>query len=172
MAGLIYAYSFPPVMPKMSLRVFQMLFYIARLAHPTVRVSARIPMAQTVLETGQWTSNLAVNAKNIFGMMFPQARNTTAIDKTAQGFAVYRSQFDCIKDYFLWLEAMNLLNDAALDGFIAANRYAADPKYYTKIQANIHAQAPALVSPLQLAGATTAAALAGFFGFKAIKSLV
>lgn len=166
MAYLSYMLTF-------NLKVFQLYFYVARLLTPAVRVTARIPMAQSVLESGDsWISSLAVNANNIFGMKMPKARNTTAKTATLSGFAVFVSKYDAIRDYVLWLEAMGLTTDAALMDHIRAGKYTPDAHYQTRLQRVLAEQSSSLVSPMQFAAAGTAAAVAAVVGIKLVNKIV
>jgi len=58
--------------------------------------------AQVREESGNGTSNLARRYNNYTGMKFPTNRPTTAISKTKDGYAVYRSRRDCFRDYRIW----------------------------------------------------------------------
>lgn len=138
----------------MSIKLFQLIFYFLRLSHSKVKVTARIPLSQALLESATWSSPLYRTSNNMFGMMFPVSRVTTATGKTANGYAAYRSPFDCIRDYFNWLEAFNIYDDNALDAFLTGGHYATDPKYYvkvTKLANEIDAQ---LISPTAFGAAT------------------
>lgn len=60
-----------------------------------------IVFAQAKLETGNFTSDLFLNANNCFGMKFPRKRTTWAKGEY-KGHAKYRNIEDCIKDYKIW----------------------------------------------------------------------
>lgn len=118
----------------MTSSVFQLAFYYYRLLHPTVQVTARLPLAQAVHESANFTSNVFETNNNALGMMAPKSRETTCLNRGGKGFAVYGSVLDGIADYILWLEALGLTDDAKLDAHIKAGKYATDKAYYTKIQ--------------------------------------
>lgn len=157
----------------LSLKIFQLYFYVARLQTPSVRVTARIPMAQSVLESGDgWTSNLAVNANNIFGMKQPQVRATTSLGPSASGFATFASKYSAIRDYILFLSQLGITSDALLADYINSGRYTPDAHYKTRLATRIAAQAPALINPIQFAAAGTAVAVGAVVGVKVINKLV
>lgn len=96
-------------------------------------------LGQAELESGGFTSNLAVNANNVFGMRMPTVRDTTAIGSvTAEGgaaFAKYASLSDAVKDYFMRQRNFNIPNTADVEQYIAAtveSGYATDPDYSDK----------------------------------------
>lgn len=59
-----------------------------------------IAFAQSVLETGSFTSKLYKNQNNLFGMKVAKKRETTATNKS--GYAKYDSPDDSIRDYYLF----------------------------------------------------------------------
>ncbi len=127
----------------MTIQLFQLLFFSVGLLYPSVHVSAVWPLAQAVHESGKFTSNLAVSYHNLFGMMYPSVRKTTAIGKTDKGFAIYRSKLDCIRDYFMFLDQLELKTDEQLVTYIKT-RYATDARYYTKVAAAVEQLRPQL----------------------------
>lgn len=71
--------------------------------HPDVAI------AQAMIESGHFNSNLFKKNNNIFGMKFPRQRTTTAIGERS-GQAFYKNWLDATKDYKLWQEARKLTN--------------------------------------------------------------
>jgi flagellum-specific peptidoglycan hydrolase FlgJ len=162
----------------MTARQFQLLYYALRFKHPScLGVSARIPLAQAYLESSDpktgipFTSNLALNTHNIFGMQYPNGRAaaglTTAIDKDAHGFAVFKSFYDAIDDYFYFLENWKITTDAQLDTFVHT-RYATDPKYYPKVMAMTTRLQKLYISPNLFIAGTIAAGTASAVAISAI----
>ena len=74
--------------------VYDLIFQL-RLEHPD------IVMAQTIEESGHYSSALYIEGHNCTGMRVPSARPTTAVG-TLYGHARYESVRDCIVDYALW----------------------------------------------------------------------
>jgi flagellum-specific peptidoglycan hydrolase FlgJ len=90
-----------------------------------------IVLAQIRLETGNLSSYLCKENKNLFGMKQPRKRETTSIGEH-KGFAVYDSYASCIKDYALWQNSRYQGGDYY--SFIQDIGYAEDPEYITKLQ--------------------------------------
>lgn len=154
----------------MNAQTFQLLFYYYRALHPAVSVTARLPLAQAVHESTNFTSHIYETYNNMFGMTVPQARETLALNKgTKDAFARFSSPMDSIGDYFYWLEAFGITNDAQLDTFIKT-RYAADKAYYAKVSRRVAelAAAGAYISPTAIYAGTAAAAVAVALGAGAI----
>lgn len=103
-------------------RIFQL-----RLEHPS------IVMAQCILESGEFTSDIFVNANNCLGMKVPGQRPTFAVG-TYRGHARFKSWHDCIADYALWQSAYGrgLSDDAYLA--LLDRIYAEDGSYARKLQ--------------------------------------
>lgn len=70
---------------------------------------AKMIVAQAGFETGNFTSAIFLENKNLFGMKLPKIRKTTAIGE-ARGHAVYKSYEDSIKDYWLYSKALGYLS--------------------------------------------------------------
>lgn len=71
---------------------------------------AKLIVAQAGFETGNFTSTIFLENKNLFGMKLPKIRKTTAIGE-ARGHAVYKSWEDSIKDYWLYNKALGYLSN-------------------------------------------------------------
>lgn len=65
-----------------------------------------IAFAQAILETGHFKSQNCKEANNLFGMMMPNVRETVAIRKNENGFAVYETWMHSVQDYALYQEFM------------------------------------------------------------------
>jgi uncharacterized FlgJ-related protein len=73
-----------------------------------VRLDVKFPdivLAQTILESGNFSSKVAKQNNNLFGMRMPKVRETTAIGQR-YGYARYYNWKDSVKDYKLWQEAL------------------------------------------------------------------
>jgi hypothetical protein len=60
-----------------------------------------IAIAQAMIESGHFTSNIFKSNNNPFGMKFPEQRKTLASSKKL-GHAFYNHWTDAVKDYKLW----------------------------------------------------------------------
>jgi flagellum-specific peptidoglycan hydrolase FlgJ len=73
-----------------------------------IRLDVKFPdivLAQTILESGNFSSKVAKQNNNLFGMRMPKVRQTTAIGQR-YGYARYYNWKDSVKDYKLWQEAL------------------------------------------------------------------
>ena len=73
-------------------------------------------IAQSKLETANWTSKLYKEQNNAFGMKCIVSRKTTSTGCGATGFAIYRSVGDSLADYLYWLKLREMptnINSAA-----------------------------------------------------------
>jgi flagellum-specific peptidoglycan hydrolase FlgJ len=73
-----------------------------------VRLDVKFPdivLAQTILESGNFSSKVAKQNNNLFGMRMPKVRQTTAVGQR-YGYARYYNWKDSVKDYKLWQEAL------------------------------------------------------------------
>lgn len=64
-------------------------------------------IAQSLHESGNYTSQLAVNYNNLFGMKQPQKRETLSKGPTPNGYASYENYLDSVGDLLLWLKEFN-----------------------------------------------------------------
>lgn len=98
-------------------------------------------LAQSKLETGNFTSRLALDEKNLFGMGVPSKRKSLRIGKylapNGERFSVYKSWDDSVKDYLLYLEEFNFptnLNSCrAFVTQLQKQGYATDKNYISKV---------------------------------------
>lgn len=92
-----------------------------------------VAMAQMKLESGNYTSSIAVNNNNYFGMRHPAQRITVSLGNR-NGYARYRNWAYSVLDYALWQRkyAYNLSVEAYLTKL--GNTYAQDPNYTAKIK--------------------------------------
>lgn len=150
----------------MDTKKFQILFYYYRALHPSIHVTALLPMAQAVVESANFTSHVYQVNNNPFGMMAPAARDSTATNRGGKGYASYASPLDGIADYFYWLEAFGLTDDVKLDAHLKAGKYATDRAYYTKITKQVaELQASGkYIDPLLIKAGAVAALVAGVVG--------
>lgn len=106
-------------------RIFQL-----RLEHPD------IVMAQCILESGEFTSDIFINGNNCLGMKVPGQRPTFAVG-VYRNHAKFRSWHDCIADYALWqsVYGRGLSDDAYLA--LLDRIYAEDGSYAGKLKSII-----------------------------------
>ena len=111
-----------PVNDKIALDFMQQV----GMEHP------HIVLAQMKLESGNYTSKLALENNNYFGMKQPQRRLTTSLGEK-NGYASYQSWVYSVLDYALWQReyASGLAEIEYLDSLTA---YAEDNNYREKIQ--------------------------------------
>ena len=67
----------------------------------------KILTAQSMHETGIFTSRLYIEQNNLFGMGHPVLRETTSTGDI-KGFANYATLEDSVEDMFLWLKEFNI----------------------------------------------------------------
>lgn len=60
-----------------------------------------IVLAQSILETGHYTSEIFKHGNNLIGMKLAKKRPTTATG-TYKGYATYSSWYQSLEDYNLW----------------------------------------------------------------------
>lgn len=91
-----------------------------------------IVLAQMKLESGNYTSKLALENNNYFGMKQPRKRATTSIGEK-NGYASYKSWVHSVLDYALWQKeyARELTENQYLDSL---SKYAEDKNYTLKIK--------------------------------------
>lgn len=95
------------------------------------RIDPALIVAQSVLETGWFTSPVFREGNNAFGLRLPRIRPTTAIG-SLYGHAAYASVSDCIRDYFYRQLYFGVSNGPKYVDDTIASRYAADPGYRLK----------------------------------------
>ena len=61
--------------------------------------------AQAIHETGNYSSPLALEANNLFGMKRPNKRPFLGIGETNSGYAKYSSWSDAVADLLVWMDA-------------------------------------------------------------------
>lgn len=91
-----------------------------------------IVLAQMKLESAIYTSKLALENNNYFGMKQPRKRATTSIGEK-NGYASYKSWVHSVLDYALWQKeyASELTENQYLDSL---SSYAEDKNYNLKIK--------------------------------------
>lgn len=99
-----------------------------------------IVILQSRLETGYYTSDIFLNANNLFGMRYPSRRPTVATG-SYKGHAQYAHWSDSVIDYALW-QKYYLSRGYRLEGeidsdfylvFLKCIPYAEDPRYISKL---------------------------------------
>lgn len=112
-----------------------MLWWFKNL-HGFRKVSTKLLYAQTYHETGNFTSKVFKENKNLFGMRQPKKRQTLATG-TQHSHATFQSYKDSIVDYFYRQKEFNISNVDDGEYMLATvkSRYAEDSKYMEKWQA-------------------------------------
>lgn len=92
-----------------------------------------IVYAQTILETGNYTSNICYENNNICGMKVSAKRPTTAIG-SKNGHAYYRTWQESLLDYALY-QAYYFSHVKTVDEYLdSLSNYAEDTTYISKIK--------------------------------------
>jgi flagellum-specific peptidoglycan hydrolase FlgJ len=99
------------------------------IAHPDIVI------AQAIIESGNFKSNIFKENNNLFGMKMPEYRKTTAIGIN-RGHAVYSSWRESVIDYALW-QGKRARYSTKNQYLRRLKSYAADPNYITKIKKRI-----------------------------------
>lgn len=93
-----------------------------------------VMVAQSRLETGNYTSKVFREGRNLFGMKLPERRETTAVGEH-RNHAKYTSWVSSVDDYKIWQS--NVLSKVQSKkqylAYIGKN-YAEDPKYLKLIK--------------------------------------
>lgn len=93
-----------------------------------------IAVAQSIIESGSYTSDVYTKANNCFGMKLAKQRPTTAIGEY-KGYAKYKNVRDCLIDYALWQQNNLSGINTNEDYFKLLERvYAEDKDYINKIR--------------------------------------
>lgn len=95
-----------------------------------------IVFIQAQLETGNFTSDLFVNANNLFGMRLARSRDTYACFEYKY-HASYKTWLSCVKDMALWQKYWAGKGYDLTDyfAFLEDIEYATDKNYLSKIKA-------------------------------------
>ena len=93
-----------------------------------------IPMAQSMIETGQWKSEVFLENNNLFGMREAKSRITTSIG-TNLNHAEYNSWRESVYDYAFYQSRYlgSIKTESEYYQYLAAS-YAEDPGYVKKVQ--------------------------------------
>jgi uncharacterized FlgJ-related protein len=120
----------------MSTTLFQILFYSVRCFFPRLwHLDVDTVLAQAMHETGNFTSDIFKENKNLFGMKLAKVRPTLAIGEN-RNHAVFPNYFAAMRDYFMWAEYFKLFDTAAYRKFLTTT-YATDKQYILKLDAKI-----------------------------------
>lgn len=91
--------------------------------------NGEIVKKQIYLETGNLTSTICVENKNLFGMKYPGGgRETTALG-IKNGHAYYYNYIESIHDYSLWQKEANYDGQEDYYSFLVRVKYAEDKRY-------------------------------------------
>ena len=98
-------------------------------------IAPEIVQAQSRLETGNYKSVLCIEYNNLFGMKMPVVRQTTAVGSTENGFAIYGTWYDSVRDMKLWQEWYATRGRDMEDyyRFLTSIGYAEDGEYINKL---------------------------------------
>lgn len=96
-----------------------------------------IPMAQSMIETGHWKSDIFFENHNLFGMKRARARITTAIG-TNKNHAEYNTWRESIYDYAFYQNRYlnKIKTEREYYQYLAAS-YAEDPNYISKVKSMV-----------------------------------
>lgn len=156
----------------MDVKKFQAVYYTARLLHPKVKVTARIPMAIARQETALGTTGVGVSCNNLFGMNKPASRKTTATGATAKGVAIFNSKESSILDFVIYCEQMGLYTDDDLAARINTLKYNTNPAYPGIIDKIIAQQMPEIIPPAKFVAVASAGAIGVACGIKLVSTLL
>ena len=97
------------------------------------KVSARLLYAQAWHETGNFTSAVFLQNKNLFGMRLPKKRQTFATGSNLN-HATFKSHFDSVRDYFKRQKNFRIPNvsDEQYMTLTQKSGYAEDKNYIRK----------------------------------------
>jgi len=95
---------------------------------------AYIPIAQSILETGHWKSDIFIENHNLFGMKQARSRITTS-KGTKKSHAYYETWRESVYDYaFYQARYLNKIkSEADYFKYLSAS-YAEDPDYINKVK--------------------------------------
>lgn len=135
--------AYAPVRHKEVNEMLEKYLHIAPLSIENMQLAMNISgiiapdvvMAQAMLETGNFRSRLCTEQNNLFGMNYPRQRPSTAAGSCTEGFAMYDTWYDSVKDMRLfqqWYVSKGWSLDVYLL-FLQALGYAEDPDYLTKL---------------------------------------
>ena len=93
-----------------------------------------VMVAQSRLETGNYTSKVFREGRNLFGMKLPERRETTAVGEH-RNHAKYTSWVSSVDDYKIW-QSNVLAKVQSKKQYLAyiGKNYAEDPKYLKLIK--------------------------------------
>ena len=93
-----------------------------------------IVYAQSILETGRFSSKIFLENNNLFGMKQARVRSTTAL-KTQYGHAYYNNWKSSVYDYALWYNKyMSRIKNKEEYFMFLSQYYAEDPNYVNKLK--------------------------------------
>lgn len=92
-----------------------------------------VVLAQAILESGTFTSNIFKTKNNMFGMKVPGRRQTTALNK--RGYATYSSWIDSVRDYKLYQDFITKNKNVSRSKYLSilAKGYCSNPNYVSML---------------------------------------
>jgi flagellum-specific peptidoglycan hydrolase FlgJ len=124
-------FDYQSILPKIS---YHEVYYAI------VKYNIKFPnivFAQSLIETGHFTSDLLHMENNLFGMKYPNRRKTTSLGKSNSGYASYEKWTDSVEDYSLWQQNMLNSRDNITESeylSLLGRVYAEDKDYVSKIK--------------------------------------
>jgi flagellum-specific peptidoglycan hydrolase FlgJ len=124
-------FNYQSILPKIS---YHEVYYAI------VKYNIKFPnivFAQSLIETGHFTSDLLHMENNLFGMKYPTRRKTTSLGKSNGGYASYEKWTDSVEDYYLWQQNMLKSRDNITESeylSLLGRVYAEDKDYVSKIK--------------------------------------
>jgi len=99
-----------------------------------------IPMAQSMIETGHWRSDIFLENNNLFGMKEAKSRITTAIG-TNKNHAEYNTWRESVYDYAFYQSRYlgRIRSESEYYQYLNAS-YAEDPNYIAKVKQMVERQ--------------------------------
>lgn len=101
-------------------------------AYGFVNLDPLLVLAQSALETGNFTSRMIAEDNNAFGMRQPTQRPTTSLGAGPSGFARYASLADSVQDYFIRQDYFNVIDSMLAETYVQstmASGYTNEPGY-------------------------------------------
>jgi uncharacterized FlgJ-related protein len=93
----------------------------------------KIVLSQIKLETGCYTSRLCKSQHNLFGMTYPNFRESTAIG-IKNNYCIYKNWYDSLRDYKLYQDKFIQNINSKEQYYNHLRRYASDKLYIKQLK--------------------------------------